>query len=76
MVRDFILLIYSNLKFYGDKDNGLATAYHAMSLGSIAISWRSQKKTISIDSTIEAKYVAAIGETKDTMWIRKTLEYL
>jgi len=37
----FKLIGYTNLDFDGDKEKGVSTSRYAMSLGSIAISWRS-----------------------------------
>ena len=47
-----------------------------MSLGSVAVSWRSHKQSVLADSTTEAEYVAAAEATKEIVWPRKILEDL
>ena len=47
-----------------------------MSLGSAAVSWRSRKQSVPVDSTTEAEYVAAAEATKEIVWLRKILEDL
>eukprot|EP00253_Pinus_taeda_P024629 PITA_24629 len=62
--------------FDGDKEVGVSTSGYAMSLGSGAISWRSCKQSIPVDSTTEAEYVVAAEATKEIVWLRKILEDL
>ena len=47
-----------------------------MSLGSAAVSWRSRKQSVPVDSTTEEEYVAATEATKEIVWLSKILEYL
>lgn len=47
-----------------------------MSLGSIAISWRSHKQSIPTDSTTEVEYVAVVETTEMIVWLRKIIEDL
>ena len=47
-----------------------------MNIGSTTITWRSRKKSVPADSTIEAEYVAAAQATKEIIWLHKILEYL
>eukprot|EP00253_Pinus_taeda_P010226 PITA_10226 len=75
-VGDFNLIGYSNSDFDGDKETGVSTSGYAMSLGSGAVSWRSRKQSVPIDSTTEAKYVVAAEATKEIVWLRKILEDL
>ena len=64
-VSDFHLTSYSDLDFYGDKENGLSTFGYLMTLGSTAITWRSKKQTILTNSTTKVEYVATTQETKE-----------
>jgi len=75
-VDDFNSIGYLDLDFDGDKETGVSTSGHAMSLGSGAISWISHKKSVPTDSTTEAEYVATAEATKEILWLRKILEYL
>eukprot|EP00253_Pinus_taeda_P003682 PITA_03682 len=62
--------------FDGDKEIGVSTSGYAMSLGSGAVSWRSRKQSVPVDSTTEAEYMAAAETTKEIVWLRKILEDL
>ena len=73
---DFKLIGYSDSDFDGDKETGVSTSRYTMSLGSVAVSWRSRKQSVPPDSTTEAKYVAAAEATKEIVWLRKILEDL
>ena len=75
-VLDFHLAGYSNSDFDGDRENGVSTSGYLMNLGSAAISWRSRKQYVPIDSTTEVEYVAAAQATKEIIWLRKILENL
>eukprot|EP00253_Pinus_taeda_P004080 PITA_04080 len=63
-VDDFSLIGYSDLDFDGDKETGVSTSRYVMSLGSGAISWRSRKQSVPVDSTTEAEYMAAAEAIK------------
>eukprot|EP00253_Pinus_taeda_P032604 PITA_32604 len=75
-VDDFSLIGYSDSDFDGDKETRVSISGYAMSLGSGAISWRSRKQSVPVDSTIKAEYVAAAEATKEIVWLRKILEDL
>eukprot|EP00253_Pinus_taeda_P004420 PITA_04420 len=75
-VGDFSLIGYSDSDFDGDKETGVSTSGYAVSLGSGAVSWRSRKQSVPVDSTTKAEYVAATEVTKEIVWLRKFLEDL
>eukprot|EP00253_Pinus_taeda_P033228 PITA_33228 len=75
-VDDFNLIGYSHSNFDGDKETGVSTSGYAMSIGSGAVSWRSCKQLVPVDSTTEAKYVATTEATKEIVWLRKILKDL
>eukprot|EP00253_Pinus_taeda_P027688 PITA_27688 len=75
-VDDFSLIGYSDSNFDGDKETGVSTSGYAMSLGSGAVSWRSRKQLVPVDSATEAEYVAAAEATKENVWLKKILEDL
>eukprot|EP00253_Pinus_taeda_P032392 PITA_32392 len=75
-VGDFNLIGYSDSNFDGGKETGVSTSGYAMSLGSGAVSWRSHKQLVRVDSTTKAEYVAIAEATKEIVWLRKILEDL
>ena len=75
-VSNFHLIGYSHSNFDGDKEHGVSTSGYLMNLGSAAITWRSRKQSLPVDSTTEAKYVAAAQATKEIIWLREILEDL
>ena len=75
-VDEFKLIGYSNSDFDGDKETKVSTFGYTMSLGSAAVSWRSRKQSVSVDSKTEAEYVAAAEATKEIVWLGKILEDL
>eukprot|EP00253_Pinus_taeda_P022750 PITA_22750 len=75
-VDDFKLIGYSYSDFDGDKETWVSTLGYAMSLGSGAVSWRSHKQSVPIDSTTKAEYVAVAEATKEIVWLRKIIEDL
>ena len=75
-VSEFRLIGYSNSDFDGDKEHGVSTSGYLMNLGSTAITWRSQKQSVPVDSTTEAEYVAVAQATKEIIWLCKILEDL
>jgi len=75
-VADFHLTSYSNSDFDGDKENEVSPYGYLMSLGLAAISWRSHKQYVPINSTTEAKYVVVSQATKEGIWLHKIIEDL
>ena len=75
-VDDFNLIGYSDSYFDRDKETGVSTSGYVMSLGSGVVSSGSCKQSIPVDSTTEAKYVAATEAARKIVWLRKILEYL
>ena len=73
---DFKIIGYSDSDFDGDRETGVSTSGYTLSLGSVAVSWRSCKQSVPVDSTTEAEYVAAAEATKEIVWLRKILEDL
>eukprot|EP00253_Pinus_taeda_P008154 PITA_08154 len=75
---DFVVGILSRFmhKPCEDKEDGVSTSGYLMILGSAAISWRSRKKFVLVDSTTEAEFVVADQATQEFIWLRKILEEL
>ena len=53
-----------------------STSRYVCTLGGATISWRSIKQSSIVDSTMEAKYVAALEAAKEAVWLRKFLMQL
>ena len=64
---NLVPLGYTNSDFQSDKDSRKSTYGYVFTLRSGAISWRSIKQSCIDDSTTEAKYVAALEETKEAV---------
>ena len=50
---------YTNLDFMSDPDDRKSTSGYVFICNNGAVSWKSSKQLIIVDSTIEAEYVAA-----------------
>ncbi|KAA0048565.1 gag/pol protein [Cucumis melo var. makuwa] len=59
-----------------DKDARKSTSGLVFTLNGGVVVWRSVKRTCIIDSTMEAKYVAACEAAKKAVWLRKFLTNL
>lgn len=75
-VSDFQLTRYLDSDFDGDKEHGVSTYGYLINLKSTTITCRSRMKYVPVDSTTEAKYVAAPQATKEIIRLRNILEYL
>ena len=64
---------YTYSDFQSDKHSRKSTSGYLFTLGSGAISWRSIKQSCIVDSTMEAKYVAASEAAKEAIWLRNFL---
>ena len=64
---------YIDFDFQSDADLRKSTSGYVSTLGGVAISWRSIKKSCIVDSTMEGEYVAALKATKEAVWLRKFL---
>ena len=57
-------------------DSRKSTSGNVFTLGGEAIVWRSINQTCVVDSTMEAKYVAACEAAKEAVWLRNFLKDL
>ena len=62
---DFNLIGYCDSNLDGDKETKVSTSGYVMSLGLGAISWRSHKQSVPVDSIIDEEYVASIKARKE-----------
>ena len=66
----------TNSNFQSDMDSRKSTSGNVFTLGGEDIVWRSINQTCVVDSTMEAKYVAASKEAKEAVWLRNFLKDL
>ena len=62
---------YIDSDFQSDADLRKSTSGYVFILGGAAVSWRRIKQSCIVDSTMEAKYVAASEAAKEVVWLRK-----
>ena len=64
---------YTDSDFQSDRDSRKSTSGYVFTLGGGVISWRSVKQSSIADSTMEAKYIAALEATKEAIWLKNFL---
>ncbi|KAK8600862.1 hypothetical protein V6N12_050710 [Hibiscus sabdariffa] len=62
---------YTDASFQTDKDDSRSQLGFVFCLNGGAVSWKSSKQDIVVDSTIEAKYIATSEAAKEAVWIKK-----
>ena len=70
---DFELQVegYTDLDFMSNPDDKRSTSGYVFVCNDGAVSWKSSKQSIIVDSTIEAEYVAASDAAKEGFWFKK-----
>ena len=69
--QDLIPTGYTDSDFQSDKDTRKSTSGSVFTLGGGAIVWRSIKQYSTVDSTVEAEYIAACEAAKEAVWLKK-----
>ena len=64
---------YTDSNFQLDANLRKSTSGYVFTLGRAVFSWMSIKQSCIVDSTMEAKYVAASEAAKEAIWLRKFL---
>ena len=59
---------YVDSDLAGDLDRSRSTTGYVFTLGSAAVSWKSQLQDVVALSTTEAEYVAATEASKEMIW--------
>ena len=81
-MRDYILVFqdeslvpigYTDSDFQLDRDSRKSTSGYVFTFGGGAISWRSLKQSIIVDSTMEVEYIVASEATKEAVWLKNFL---
>ncbi|KAM6551295.1 hypothetical protein CsatB_001103 [Cannabis sativa] len=62
---------YTDSDFQAYLDDRKSTSGMVFTLGGGAVVWRSAKKTVISDSTMEVEYIAAAEAAKELVWLRK-----
>ena len=73
---DLIVEGYSDGSFQSDKDDSKSQSGYIFKLNGGAVSWKSSKQEINIDSTTESEYIAASEVAKEEVWIKKIITEL
>ena len=71
---DLIVGGYTDASFQSDRDDSKSQLGYVFTLNGGTISWKSSKMTM--DSTIESKFIAAFEATKEPVWIKKFITKL
>ncbi|KAK8600793.1 hypothetical protein V6N12_050641 [Hibiscus sabdariffa] len=67
---------YTDASFQTDKDDSRSQSGFVFRLNGGAVSWKSSKQDTIVDSTTEAKYIAASEAVKEAVWIKKFITEL
>ena len=68
---DLKLVGYTNSSFQSDRDDSKSVSEFVFILNGVAIYWKSFKKTVIANSTMEAEYIAASKAAKEAFWYKK-----
>ncbi|XXG64806.1 hypothetical protein AAC387_Pa05g2660 [Persea americana] len=67
---------YVDSDLAGNLDRSRSTTGYVFTLGSAAVSWKSQLQDVVALSTTEAEYVAATEASKEMIWLQELMEEL
>ena len=67
---------YVDSDMAGDKDSRRSTIVYVFTIGGTVVSWISKLQKVVALSTIEEKYVAAIKDSKEMIWLQRFMEEL
>ena len=68
---DLQLTGFTNFDFQSDVDDRKSISGFVFTCNGGAVSWKSSKKSITVDSTTEAEYIAISDAAKEAIWIQK-----
>jgi hypothetical protein len=68
--EELIVTCYINDSFQTDMDDSKSQSNFMFRLSGGAVSWKSFKQDIVLDSMMEAKYIAASEAAKEDVWIK------
>ncbi|CAN6567561.1 unnamed protein product [Malus baccata var. baccata] len=67
---------YTDVDFQSDVDDRSSNSGYVFTLNGGAVSWKSKKQDVIVDSTTEAEYVAAAEASKEAFWMKKFITEL
>ena len=70
---DLIVTGYSDSDFAGCPDDHKSTSGYIFMMAGGAVSWKSNKQSITATSTMEAEYVACYEATREAVWLRNLI---
>ena len=62
---------YTDAIFQFDRDDSKSQSGYVFTLKGGAVSWKSSKQEMIVDSTTEVEYIVAFKVAKEVVWIRK-----
>ena len=69
--EELVVIGYTNASFQTNKDDFRSQSGYMFFLNGGVVSWKSSKQDTIVDSTTEAKYIAASSAAKEDIWIKK-----
>jgi hypothetical protein len=69
--KELVVTGYIDASFQTDPDELKSQSGFLFTINGGAVSWKSSKQEIVVNSTIEAKYIATSESAKEGVWIRK-----
>ena len=73
---DLQLTGFTDSDFQSDVDDRKSISGFVFTSNRGAVSWKSSKQSITVDSTTEAEYIAASDAAKEAIWIQKFVSKL
>ncbi|KAL0410983.1 UNVERIFIED_CONTAM: hypothetical protein Slati_3688000 [Sesamum latifolium] len=73
---ELILEGYSDASFQLDDDDGKSQSDFVFKLNGGVVAWKSSKQATTVDSTTEAKYIAASEAAKEAVWMKNFIQEL
>ena len=74
--EELIVKGYTDASFQTDQDDSKSQPGYVFCLNGGAVSWKSSKQEMVVDSTIEAEYIVASEAAKEAVWIKKFISEL
>ncbi|KAL0420664.1 UNVERIFIED_CONTAM: Secreted RxLR effector protein [Sesamum latifolium] len=73
---ELILEGYSDASFQSDDDDAKSQSGFVFKLNGGVVDWKSSKQATTVDSTMEAEYIAASEATKEAVWMKNYIQEL
>ena len=74
--QDFEVKGYTDASYKSDMDDLKSTTSYIFMLGGGAISWKTEKQTLTATSTFQAEYIAIHSGTGRALWLRNFISHL